>query len=133
MHDPLIFIVDDDPLFLKLVTFSLNKEFPNIKTFTSGESIISHIKNVEHPDIIITDYYMEGISGFEVLKEVKKLNNNIKVIFYTGQGGVKNAIRAINMGAHDYIIKSPGSYKYLIKSIKDLYRTEDKLDYFSVN
>jgi len=133
MYNPLIFIVDDDPFFLKLVTFSLNKVFRNIKTFSSGESIIEHIKNVEHPDIIITDYYMDGISGLEVLTEVKKINNSIKVIFYTGQGGVKNAIRVINMGAHDYIIKSPGSYKYLIKSIKEINRTEDKLNYFSVN
>ena len=133
MHDPIIYIVDDDPLFLKLVSFSLSKDFKNIKTFSSGEMLMDYLHNVEQPDIIITDYYMDGISGLQILKEVKKLKASIKVIFYTGLGGVKNAIRVINMGAHDYIVKSPGSYKYLINSIKEISKTEEKLKYFSIN
>ena len=109
------------------------KELKFIKTFSSGEMLMDYLHNVEQPDIIITDYYMDGISGLQILKEVKKLKASIKVIFYTGLGGVKNAIRVINMGAHDYIVKSPGSYKYLINSIKEISKTEEKLKYFSIN
>ncbi len=126
--NPTIFVVDDDPIYLKLLHFSLNSEFKHIKTFKSGESLLQYVYGVEEPDIVVTDFNLEGISGLQVLKEIKRIRKTIKVIFFTGQNDVKNAINAVKLGAYDYIVKGPGAYKKLNKSIRDISKAEEKFE-----
>lgn len=101
----LIFVVDDDVAFNKLIVAYLTKFLPasTIKSFYKGEDCISGL--VEKPDIIIQDYDMPGINGIETMKNVKKVYPDTEVIFLSGQSDFQVVIDAIKLGAYDYIVK----------------------------
>lgn len=56
-------------------------------------------------DLVTLDLKMPGISGIEVLKEIKKIKNDVEVVIVTGYGTLSNAIEAIRYGAVDFITK----------------------------
>ena len=56
-------------------------------------------------DIILSDFKMPDLSGLEVLKQVKKINPEISFVIVTAFGTVENAVKAMRLGAFDYISK----------------------------
>jgi len=114
--EPLIFIVEDNPVYNKLVVNYLQtKKFSNIVSFFSGEECLKRID--EKPDIIIQDYLLEGIDGIEVLKATKKLYPDTEFIFLSGQDSVDVAINTMKLGAFDYIVKDQMALKKLVDKI----------------
>jgi DNA-binding NtrC family response regulator len=114
--DPLIFIVEDNPVYNKLVVNYLNsKKFNRIESFLSGEECLKkiHLK----PDIIIQDYLLEGMNGIEVLKATKKLQPQTEFIFLSGQDSVDVAINTMKHGAYDYIVKDQMALKKMADKI----------------
>lgn len=105
MKRPLIVIVDDEleninPLILYLN--SLSKY--DIEAFTSGEETIKAIKT-KRVDVVLCDVRMPGMSGYDVLKWIKKNYPEVIVIMMTGFGSVDDAMIAIRFGAFDYLSK----------------------------
>jgi DNA-binding NtrC family response regulator len=114
--DPLIFIVEDNPVYNKLVVNYLqSKKFSRIESFLSGEECLKRIN--EKPDIIIQDYLLEGIDGIEVLKATKKVYPHTEFIFLSGQDSVDVAINTMKLGAYDYIVKDQMALKKMIDKI----------------
>ena len=114
--DPLIFIVEDNPVYNKLIVNYLNsKKFNRIESFLSGEECLKkiHLK----PDIIIQDYLLEGIDGIEVLKATKKIHPYTEFIFLSGQDSVDVAINTMKLGAYDYIVKDQMALKKMADKI----------------
>src|SRR5690606_30537164 len=56
-------------------------------------------------DIVLSDYKMPDKTGLEVLEEVKRLNHEISFVILTAYGTVENAVKAMRLGAYDYISK----------------------------
>ncbi|MEQ8169779.1 MAG: response regulator [Candidatus Eremiobacterota bacterium] len=120
-----ILIVDDDPLACKL-----------IETIVRSDDYVSSVaENVEQalkflalkPEdyfLVITDYYMPGKTGIDLLKTVKKLYPVIEVIIITGEGSEDVAIQALRLGAMDYIQKpiSKDELLVLVHKAKELYK-----------
>lgn len=114
--DPLIFIVEDNPVYNKLVVNYLNsKKFNRIESFLSGEECMKNIGM--KPDIIIQDYLLEGMNGIEVLKATKKIHPQIEFIFLSGQDSVDVAINTMKHGAYDYIVKDQMALKKMADKI----------------
>jgi DNA-binding NtrC family response regulator len=114
--DPLIFIVEDNPVYNKLVVNYLNsKKFNRIESFLSGEECMKNIGM--QPDIIIQDYLLEGMNGIEVLKATKKIHPQIEFIFLSGQDSVDVAINTMKHGAYDYIVKDQMALKKMADKI----------------
>jgi DNA-binding NtrC family response regulator len=114
--DPLIFIVEDNPVYNKLVVNYLqSKKFHRIETFLSGEECLKKIKM--KPDIVIQDYLLEGIDGIEVLKATKKIHPHTEFIFLSGQDSVDVAINTMKLGAYDYIVKDQLALKKMADKI----------------
>ena len=108
----MIFIVEDNPVYNKLITNYLqSKKFNRIECFSSGEECLKRIG--EKPDIIIQDYLLEGIDGIEVLKHVKKIHPHTEFIFLSGQDSVDVAVNTLKLGAFDYIVKDQMALKKL--------------------
>ena len=104
--DNLIYIVEDNKVYNKLISGSLAKlNFTNLRSFFSGEECISAIKKGEKPDIIIQDYFLEKMNGIDVLISVKKISPNSEFIFLTSNESMEVAVNTIKFGAYDYIIK----------------------------
>lgn len=100
----LIFVVEDDVIFNKLLTVYLTtKNIGVVKSFLSGEACLESAG--EHPDIILMDYDLLKKNGLETMKEVKLHSAKTEFIFLSGQGSIKTAMATLEEGAFGYIIK----------------------------
>ena len=111
-----ILIIDDDKTFRVILKDVLSKEGYAILEAGNGENGLELVKN-EHPDLVITDFQMPGMSGLDVLKAINKLKTGIPVIMITGFSDTENIIKAIQMGAFDYLEK-PINFSLLKSAIK---------------
>ena len=125
---PLIFLVDDDVLFLKSleIDFTQNTE-SYIKTFTTGELCLENIS--QNPDIIILDYYLNSIdinaiNGVETLDRIKTANPLIPVIMLSSQDKIEVAVICMKHNAFDYVVKSETAFVRLKKIITTIFQTQ---------
>ena len=118
---PLIFIVDNNRLYQKLIIqyFEI-AGFSEILTFASPEECLRFIDL--KPDIIVTELYYgnAGITGIDLLKKIKILNPSTNVIFLSSFGDVESAVKAVRLGAVDFIIKSKMAPDKLRKRVNQL-------------
>ncbi|MDR2570915.1 MAG: response regulator [Oscillospiraceae bacterium] len=100
-----ILIADDDLSGLLQLSHILQPEY-TVYTAKDGVTALE-IANSTSPDLILLDIVMPGMSGFEVLKELKnsEITKNIPVIFITGMSDSYNESEGFSMGAVDYIRK----------------------------
>ena len=76
------------------------------ETSTAGNGYEAlKVIEAESPDLVLLDIWMPGIDGLETLEEIKKENPAIQVIMITGHGTIETAIKAIKLGAFDFIPK----------------------------
>lgn len=73
-----------------------------------GKECLEKLKTTE-PDILLLDINMPEINGIEVLEELKKMNNPVKIIMLTVHSEVEYLVKAIDIGADGYILKDSGS------------------------
>jgi DNA-binding NtrC family response regulator len=111
-----ILIIDDDKTFRIILKETLIKEGYYMLEANSGEKGLEMVKS-EHPDLVITDFQMPGLSGLDVLQAIIKMKTGIPVIMITGFSDTENIIKAIQMGAFDYLEKpvNPSVLKSAIK------------------
>ena len=101
---PLIFIVEDNSVYSKLIVNHLRShKLIRTETYLSGEECLKNIHR--KPDIIIQDYLLDGINGIDVLKTTKKKYPNTEFVFLSGQDNIEVAINSMKYGAYDYIVK----------------------------
>ena len=99
-----IFIVDDEPAILKLITHWVKNEWEyNVRTFTNGTELLENI--YENPDLILLDIMLPDLSGTDILKRIKRMNKHLPVIMLSAQGNIDVALECIREGAFDYFPK----------------------------
>lgn len=99
-----ILIVDDDATFcLMLKTFLEKKGFLVKEAFSFSEGL-KHIKSSTF-DVILTDIRLPDRDGLEILREVKSKSPQTPVILITGYGDIRTAVKAIKLGAYEYVTK----------------------------
>lgn len=114
-----ILIVDDSE-YIKAITGTLLKRegFSNLHFASDGVSALEKFKEVK-PDLVILDLMLPRMNGMDVLKEIKKIKSNIKVIIISSLASIDNIKEAKNSGADYYLVK-PFDNQYFIKTVKDL-------------
>ena len=116
-----IFLVDDDPVYLKLLEIQfLEKGDFIIETFSTGELCVASLPN--KPDVIILDYHLDGVvlnamNGIQTLDEIKKFDSEIPVIMCSSQDKIEVAISCMHHEAYDYVVKSETAFVRLKKII----------------
>jgi DNA-binding NtrC family response regulator len=98
-----ILIVDDEVGPRESLRMIL-KPIYEIYTATNGDEALQVIQN-ESIDLVTLDLRMPGLSGIDVLREIKKIRADVEVIVITGYGTLTNAQEAIRYGAGDFISK----------------------------
>lgn len=98
-----ILVVDDDKDLLKTAETYLC-EIYNVFSARYGEKGIEIFKK-ERPRVVITDIKMPGMDGIDVLREIKTIDKDAEVILITGHGDMDDVIKALRLGASDFIIK----------------------------
>jgi YesN/AraC family two-component response regulator len=98
-----ILIVDDEAGPRESLRMIL-KPIYKIYTAANGKEALALIQK-ENIDLVTLDLNMPGLSGIDVLKEIKKIRSDVEVIIITGYGTLKNAQEVIRYGAGDFISK----------------------------
>jgi len=121
----LLFLVDDDALFLK----SLEIEFGDntesvVQTYATGELCLENIS--QNPDVVILDYHLNSIdknaiNGLETLDSIKKANQAIPVVMLSSQDKIEVAVNCMKHQAYDYIVKSETAFIRLQKIITTIF------------
>ena len=99
-----ILIADDDESLRRIIEYNLSNKGYRIFLADDGEEALNIFKS-EDVDIVITDIKMEKVDGLELLEEIKRLKSNALVIMITAHGSIETAVRAMKLGAYDYITK----------------------------
>jgi PAS domain S-box-containing protein len=107
-----IMVVDDEESFRMVVRMLLEKKEHTIIEAASGGEALKKIE-VEKPDLILLDVMMPGMTGLQVLKEVKHKHPEIDVIMVTAYGNLERAIEALRLGAYDFIQKPMDNEEFL--------------------
>ncbi len=117
-----IFIVDDEPSILKLITHWAKEWGYNVRTFSNGTELLENI--YDNPDIILLDIMLPDISGVDILKRIKKRNKHLPIIMLSAQSNIDVALECIREGAYDYFPK-PIDKNRLQPAIKNAIRSYD--------
>ncbi len=99
-----ILVVDDEEIVLKSCLRILGDGGFDVDTATNGADALRRVEE-HHYDLIILDIMMPGIDGLEVLQRVKEAHPDIDVIMITGLSQIDIAVRAMKLGAFDYLPK----------------------------
>ena len=101
-----ILIVDDDLDILELLKMNLEPEGYNVRTANDGESAVQSAC-ANPPDLILLDVMMPHKDGFQVIEELKNIEDtkNVPVILVTARGQTEDKILGLDTGADDYITK----------------------------
>ena len=99
-----ILIVDDEENIRRIFKKALEKKNYTVHTAPNAEDALQKIKNQKY-SLIFSDIFMDGMSGLALLKEVKKINPQTRVVVMTAQDTMNNTIEAMRIGAYDYISK----------------------------
>jgi two-component system NtrC family response regulator len=105
-----ILIVEDDENLRQVLQIQLKKEGYEATSAANGEEAIELLRKGPQ-DLIITDLHLPGISGLDLLKEVRAEYPSILVILMTAFGTVQSAVEAMKSGAYDYITKPVHPYE----------------------
>ncbi len=101
-----ILVVDDDLDILELLKMNLEPEGYNVRTASDGESAVQSACT-DPPDLILLDVMMPHKNGFQVIEELKDIEEtkNVPVILVTARGQTEDKVRGLDTGADDYITK----------------------------
>lgn len=99
-----ILLVDDEEIVLKTLSKKLKAKGYDVMAVQNGYDAIANLKEKSY-DLVITDLVMEGLDGFQVLKEAKAINPDLPVLILTSHGDMKSAVDALRLHADDYLPK----------------------------
>ena len=114
-----VLIADDDRDLLNLIAFTLAQEGHLVVKAIDGQVAIHAFEN-EGPDIVILDINMPGASGFQVCEAIRQ-KSQIPILMLTARGAEEDLVKALELGADDYMTK-PFSPRTLLARIKALLR-----------
>ncbi len=115
-----ILVVDDEPDITALVAYHLAKAGHRVSTAANGPDALKAARE-ERPDIIILDVMLPGVSGYDVLAELRRLEEtrDVGVILLTARREEPDRIRGLSLGADDYLTKpfSPAELALRVKAL----------------
>lgn len=120
-----IFLVDDDMFYLKALEHSISSKFDSadIRLFQTGEACLEQM-NLK-PEIVILDYYLNSNEanakdGLTILKEIKKISPNTKVIMLSAQDSLDIAVKCAESGSFDFIAKGTSAFTNINKELESI-------------
>ncbi|MEJ2695496.1 MAG: response regulator [Candidatus Sulfobium sp.] len=119
-----IMVIDDEKIVCDMAKMSLEQEGYEVETFLNAEPALKRLAEQKF-DIVVTDYKMKGIDGMEVLRTVRKLYPETRVIMITAFANLDAAIEALRSDVHDFFPK-PVKIKELKASIQRALEEENR-------
>jgi two-component system response regulator AtoC len=125
-----ILLVDDEPDILEILKDNLESADFRIMTAQDGLAALDVFEE-HHPDLVVLDIKMPGLSGIEVLKRIRTKHPNQLVVMITAFGTVEQAVEAMKAGAYDFITKplDPDHVRMVVDKALEKRRLTDEVQY----
>jgi len=121
-----ILVVDDNRSSADALSKLLRKKGDDVTAVYDGASAIQHIQD-QSPDVVLTDLKMEPVDGLAVLHAARSQAPPVETIVFTAYGAVDVAVRAMHVGARDFLTK-PVTVDQVSARLAPLRRTSDDID-----
>jgi len=119
-----ILAVDDTHFFLQMIKTMLKDTDYKVTCVNSGESALNYLRK-HRPALFILDIDMPGMNGYELAREIRKSGHSAPIIFLTGNAKKDYVIKALQVGAADFIVK-PVKADQLLERIGKYIKPEPK-------
>jgi two-component system phosphate regulon response regulator PhoB len=122
MNRKRLLLVEDDKALAELLMWHFEREDYAVRRTGDGEEALM-LADEEPPDVVILDWMIEGISGLEVCRRLRRKEStaNIPIIMLTARGEESDRIRGLDTGADDYVTK-PFSPRELMSRVSAVLR-----------
>ncbi len=122
MSAPKLLLVEDDPALAELLEFRFNSEGYDVRQTPDGDEALVMAAE-ELPDLVILDWMIEGTSGIEVCRQLRRNKNtaHVPIIMLTAREAEDDRIRGLDTGADDYLTK-PFSPRELLARVAAVMR-----------
>jgi DNA-binding NtrC family response regulator len=103
-----VWVIDDDQSIRWVLDRSLANAGFKVTTFETASKALAQFKRAEideRPGLILTDFRMPGINGFELLKQLKRIDKSLPVIIMTAYSDLDTTVQAYQEGAFEYLAK----------------------------
>ncbi|MEX0682736.1 MAG: response regulator transcription factor [Dehalococcoidia bacterium] len=117
-----ILVVDDEPTLVATLTYNLERESFRVLTATDGEAALQAARD-DHPDLIVLDLMLPGLSGLEVCRILRK-ESSVPILMLTAKGTEVDKIVGLEIGADDYVTKPFGMPELMARVRAMLRRAE---------
>jgi len=116
-----VLVVDDEKLANDLFVEVLTRAGHEVNAVFSAEDALVMIKQKPF-DLMLSDIRMKGMDGIELLKKARQLHPNMVVVMITAYGTIENAVKAMKLGAYDYLLKpaSPDAIEVIVNKATEL-------------
>ena len=108
-----ILLADDHRIFLDGLRSLLEPGFEIVGMVEDGRTLVSFVQKLR-PDVIVVDISMPSLNGIEAVRQIKKLDPQVKVVLLTMHADVTYAIRAFEAGASAFVLKHSASSELLM-------------------
>jgi len=102
-NDATVFLIDDDPAILKVLTRVLRKHGLEVQAFSSATEFLQTYSGI--PGCLVLDLSMPEMTGLELQQELIDRKIELPIIFITGHGGIRHSVQALKAGAIDFLEK----------------------------
>ena len=116
-----VLIVDDDASSRQAMRRALSRRFHRVLLSPDGLDALAVLEE-HNVDLVLLDWKMPGLDGFDVLREVLTRRPGLKVIMLTAHGGVQEAVAAVKLGALDFVEKSSPP-ELLLHRVEQVHKT----------
>ena len=126
-----IFLLDDEELVVSMLARVLKKEGYETRVQTSAADALDNIASW-HPDLVLLDIHLdEDIDGIQILQQIKNEGIDTQVVMLTADDRAETAIKAMKLGAADYLTKPFNSeeVKIVVKGILEKGKLKDEVSY----
>jgi two-component system, NtrC family, nitrogen regulation response regulator NtrX len=120
---PAILVVDDEPGVRSSLSGVLRDEGFDVEAAASGEECLERVA-VSTFDVIVLDVWLPGVDGLMTLQRLRERKIDSQVVMISGHGNIESAVRAIKMGAFDFVEK-PLSLEKTVLVVRNALRQRD--------
>ena len=121
-----VLVVDDEEDYLDTLVERLRTRELDATPAADGEQALEQLAAGAF-DVVVLDVGLPGLGGLEVLEQVKQLYPTLQVLMLSGHADVKLAVRGMDLGAFDYLVK-PVQIEELVYRIEDAFQTKQLAD-----
>ncbi|HLD16119.1 MAG TPA: response regulator [Coxiellaceae bacterium] len=122
MSNPIVYIVDDNEGVIESTRWLIESVGYEVKTYTRAKDFLSEYQ-LKEPGCLVLDVRMPEISGLELQEALIQRGINLPIVFITAHGDVSVAVRAMKLGAVDFLPK-PANGQILLEAINRAIRLD---------